>query len=26
VMQLSALLHSRKTPLAPDRVPAGEAI
>ena len=25
VMQLSALLHSRKTPLAPDRVPAGEA-
>jgi len=24
-MQLSALLHSRKTPLAPDRVPAGEA-
>ncbi len=25
VMQLSALLHSRKTPFAPDRVPAGEA-
>jgi DME family drug/metabolite transporter len=24
VMQLSALLHSRKTPLVPDRVPAGE--
>ena len=25
VMQLSALLHSRKTPLVPDRVPVGEA-
>src|SRR5713101_2365091 len=25
VMQLSALLHSRKTRFAPDRVPAGEA-
>jgi drug/metabolite transporter, DME family len=26
VMQLSALMHSRKTPLVPDSVPAGEAI